>query len=187
MWLACIKTGSDVWGRPAGMSADEHRRLFEKEMREAFSYLIIRRSCCQFKIFQVQRLYNRNNTYLETSMEPITHIQDLVQYDKPGYRNVTWRLKPDVIYVYIDDIFWPKQKGARDYCYRLKLTIGFSDEEGARTICKEVSRTPCTCGGEYVVIEDKTFTYQGHKVDTGAEVVELVKNLGDMPCIQALN
>ena len=169
------------------MSADEHRKRFEKEMREAFSYLILRHSCCQYKIFRVLRLYHRDTTYFETSMEPVTHIQDLVRYDTPGYRNVTWWRQPDVIEVYIDDIFWPKQKGAREYCYRLKLTIGFSDEEGARTISKQVSRTPCTCGGEYVVIEDKTFTYQGHKVDTGAEVVELVKNLGDMTCIQVLN
>jgi hypothetical protein len=38
-----------------------------------------------------------------------------------------------------------------------------------------------------ILIEDESFTYQGHEVNTADEVIELMKQLGDMPCNQALN
>ena len=187
MMLACIKTGSDVWGRPAGMSADEHWAKFEGEMREALAFLISNHSRSSNKEYDIACLYNSPEVCDLVSIDPVLHIQDNVHYRVPGYRNIKWWRRYPFMYVFIQDIFWAPTN-ARDYYFKLKLTMEFSEEHGAQITHKQMSRTHDTDFETHsILIEDESFTYQGHQVNTADEVIELIKQLGDMPCYQALN
>ena len=185
MMLACIKTGSDVWGRPAGMSAEEHRRRFEKEMREALHKVTMIHGSYsdEEKDYHAMDLYIAEKDHYTVSVDVI-HIQDLERLE--GYRNIRWYLKDQVIDVWIDDVCYSEDNGMKghDYVKSLKLTMGFSDQ-GVETTGKRIFHGPFLERGD-VFDYDKEFTYQGHPINTGAEVIELVKHLGDMACFETL-
>jgi len=180
-----LKLGWTCVVRPSGMSAEKHRKQFEKEMRVALHELTMKHACYSdaAKRYHAMKLNMSENDHYIVSVD-VKHVQSLEELE--GYRNIRWYLQDEVIDVWIDDVCYSEDNGnkGQDYVKCLKLTMSFTDQ-GVETTGKRIFHGPFLKRGD-VWDDDKDFTYQGHQINTGAEVIELVKHLGDMTCFETL-
>jgi hypothetical protein len=174
-----------VWGRPAGMNAVEHRKVFEREMRKALNFL----TSFSANYSGIEKEYRKmilleiNPTRYTVSVN-VKHMQGLQQLE--GYRNIRWYRYDDVIDVWIEDVCYSEDNGNKghDYVKSLKLIMVFTDR-GVETFGKRIFYGPFL-EDERVFDDDKKFTYQGHPINTGDQVIQLVRKLGHMECLETL-
>jgi hypothetical protein len=159
-----------------------HRKQFESEMRDALDHITMKYGSYSNRRMHAKGLHDPANTTYLVSVDGVEHIQDGVQFSKfeSCYRNVKWELCYDTIDVWIWDIFYAEGK-ARDYNMSLQLTMAFFDD-GVKTVCKRVFHGVPGANMD----ENRSYTYQGYPINTGAEVISLVRLLGDMICLETL-
>jgi len=176
---ACDTLGQQV--QPHSEIACQHQMAFDQGMREALDYVCAHFGTKFAKDLQtVHDMWPKNKKFHFLSIDSVDHFQENVLYKTPGYRNIRWTRKSDShTRVTIQDVFWAEPV-ARNYHRELNMILKAKDE-GVITVCKWQVHN---IGRRYTEKFDDSLTYEGHPVNTGAEVLALVRHLGDLPCMQ---
>ena len=159
----------------------EHKKRFEQDLRDAFDFLCdAYGSEWEKGLKETFGLWgNEYKTFHMQAIEPVVHIQDNVRYEKGGSRMLRWTTYPDRDEISIRDVFLPNN-GARSFYSTLHLVLK-PTETGIKTVGRWGTQGP---EWDWIMMEDDaTMTYQGHPVDTGDQVVALLRHM-DMACMQ---
>lgn len=160
------------------MTVREYKERFVQDLRDAFEFV-----CDKYGTDFEKRhkdmfgLWKDGSIFHLQTIEPVVHIQDNVRYDQGGYRVIRWTRHHDRDQISICDVFRPVQK-ARLYDSTLYLVLK-PTKTGVKTVARWHGKPWDWIRRE----DDASITYQGHPVDTGDQVVALLRNM-DMACMQ---
>lgn len=160
----------------AHKSGLEYSERFEQALCDAFESLSRGDKKKTIKLSGAEiRGRAKRNVYVH-SIEPVVHYVDGQRFDDRSLRNIKWRKHWDTrSEVTIIDVFF------REPCYCSRFHIMLEPTiEGVKTIQKWTEFGIDNWPLRARMIGDN-LTYQGHPVDTGDEVVTLVRHLADMP------